>query len=63
MLPSASASNVRMILCRKTSCAIDLMSSGITKPRPASNACAFAAKINQIDARGDAPNYIIPSNS
>ena len=61
--PSASASKVRIILWRNTSCAIDLISSGITKPLPASNALAFAARINHIDARGDAPNSIIPSNS
>ena len=39
------------------------MSSGMTKPLPASNAFAFAAKINQIDARGEAPNYIISPSS
>ena len=38
------------------------MSSGITNPLPDNNACAFAASINQMDARGDAPNSIMPSN-
>src|SRR5262249_31788263 len=53
--PSGSASNDTRTRCRKASAATACTSSGVTKSRPASHACARAQRSSAIVPRGLAP--------
>ena len=53
-----SASKLRMILCRKTGNATALTSSLLTYFLPERSACAFAASMSPMLARGLAPTSI-----